>query len=69
MVAGTDLQNCIGEVLEQSFEARRTVVDGLEVQATVLRKDGKVHFKLTSLLRSRGVTLLLPLSSPVRCSA
>jgi hypothetical protein len=47
------------EALEQSFTARRTVIDGLDVTVTTLKKDGEIWLKLTSLLRPEGMTILL----------
>jgi hypothetical protein len=40
--------------VEQSFEGRRTVVDGLNVQVVVFRKQGAIWLRLTSLIRPDG---------------
>ena len=50
------------------LEGRRTVIDGLDVIVTVLRKDGEVYLKLRSILRPHGMTILLVPSSPQRHS-
>lgn len=47
------------EELEKSFDGRRTVIDGLDVTVTALRKDGEAYLHLRSILRPHGVTMLL----------
>ena len=43
--------------VEQSFEQRRNVIEGLDVQVLVLWHKGQLSLKLTSLLRSEGTVL------------
>jgi hypothetical protein len=43
------------EAVEQIFEGRRTVVDGLDVRAVVLRKGEEIWLKLSSILQPEGV--------------
>lgn len=40
--------------VEQSFAGRRTVIDGLDVQVVVFRKQGALWLRLTSLLQPKG---------------
>ena len=40
--------------VEKTIEAKRTVIDGLDVTVTVLRKDGDIYLKLRSILRPYG---------------
>lgn len=47
------------EEVEKTIEGRRTVIDGLDVTVTVLRKDGEIYLKLRSILRPHGMTILL----------
>ena len=47
------------EATEQTFEGRRTVVDGLDVQVVVFRKNGEIWLRLTSILRPQGHELSL----------
>ena len=42
------------EATEQTFEGRRTVVDGLDVQVVIFRKNGEIWLRLTSILRPQG---------------
>ena len=57
LLFSTDFQERLQEV-EKSFEGRRTVVDGLDVTVTALRRDGEVYLKLWSILRPHGMTIL-----------
>jgi hypothetical protein len=50
------------KVVESSFDGRRTVVDGLNARVVLLRKNGGLVLKLTSILSPEGV--LRPLFSP-----
>jgi DNA invertase Pin-like site-specific DNA recombinase len=43
------------EAVESTFEGRRTVVDGLDVEVTIFRKDDGVYMKMKSLLRPDGL--------------
>ena len=45
--------------LEDSFEAKRAVIDGLDVQVVVMKKEGKHWLKLTSVLSREGVLRLV----------
>ena len=45
------------EATERTFEGRRTVVDGLNVQVVVLNKNGEIWLRLTSILRPKAQEL------------
>jgi len=49
LLFSVDFQAHLAQV-EQSFEGWRTVIDGLDVRVTVLRKGGEGYLKLSSLL-------------------
>ncbi len=60
LLFSVDFQERLKEV-EKSLAGRRTVIDGLDVTVTALRKDGEVYLKLRSILRPLGMTTsLLP---------
>jgi hypothetical protein len=42
------------DAVEKTFTGRRTVIDGLDVRVTVLRKNGEIWLKMTSLLQPEG---------------
>jgi hypothetical protein len=65
LLFSVDFQERLKEV-EKSLAGRRTVIDGLDVTVTALRKDGEVYLKLRSILRPLGMTIsLLPQSHSV----
>jgi hypothetical protein len=51
------------EALEQSFEKKRAVVDGLDVQVEVIRKDDQIWLNLRSIIRTDAISWPL-FSSP-----
>jgi site-specific DNA recombinase len=47
------------DAVGSTFQGRRTVVDGLDVQVTVIRQDGEVVLKITSIINPVGILLTL----------
>ena len=44
------------EALEQTFEKKRAVVDGLDVQVEVVRKEGQIWLNLRSIIRTDAIS-------------